>query len=58
MENGFALASGKILNPGKAFYLGLAAGAVQDVNAMMDADGIRYARNAMILTGMAVNING
>ena len=58
MKNGFALASGKIVNPGKAFYLGLAAAAVRDVNAIRDADGIRYARKAMIRTGMGLNING
>ena len=58
MKNRFALASGKILNPGKSFYLGLPAAAVRDVSAMRDADGIRYARKAMIRTGMALNING
>ena len=58
MRNGFALALEKISNPRKAFYLGWAAAAVRDVNAMRDADGMRYVRKAMIPSGMAVNING
>ena len=58
MKDGFAPASGKIPNPGKHFYLRLAAAAVSDVSAMRDKDGIRFARKAMIRTGLALNING
>ena len=58
MPNGFALASGKVPNPAKAFYLGLSAGVVRVIDAMGDADGVCYARNAMIRTGMELNVNG
>ena len=58
MRNGFVLASGKTTSPGKDFYLGFAAGAVRDVNAMRDEEGICYTRKSMIRTGMALNING
>ena len=40
--------SGKIKIPGKKFFLLLAKQAVQDVNNQRDADGITYARKAMI----------
>ena len=57
MRNGFALASGKIPNPGKYFYLRLAAAAVREINAMRDKDCLRFARKAVIRTGLALNIN-
>ena len=50
--------SGCLLNPGKGFFLGLAADAVRDVNRQRDADGLTDGRKAMILTGMALNTNG
>lgn len=53
IQNGFASASEKITKLGKSFYLGLAAAAVRDINAMRDSDGLRYARKAMIRTGTA-----
>lgn len=36
----------------------MAADTVKDVNAMRDSDGLTYARKAMILCGMALNVNG
>ena len=50
--------SGKIANPGKSFFLKLAADAVRDVNRQRDGDGLTYARKAMILRGLALNTNG
>lgn len=51
-------ASGKLRNPGKAFFLKLAAKAVREVNAQRDKNGVSYARKAMIRTGMSLNLNG
>lgn len=50
--------NGKLPNPGKAFFLRLAADSVRDVNKLRNTDGITYARKAMIICGMALNING
>lgn len=50
--------SGKMLNPGKSFYLALAAKCVGDLNAMRDSNGISYARKAMIRCGLSKNLNG
>lgn len=49
-------AAGKLPNPGKNFCLQFAA--VNDFNRQRDENGISYARNAMILCGMALNTNG
>ena len=50
--------SGKLKNPGKTFFLKLAADAVRDINAQQDKNGLSYARKAMIRTGMGLNLNG
>lgn len=50
--------SGKLKNPGKQFFLKLAADSVRDVNAQKDKEGLSYARKAMIRTGMSLNLNG
>lgn len=50
--------SGKIANPGKTYFLKLAAKCVRQVNQQRDEDGLTYARKAMIITGMALNTNG
>lgn len=50
--------SGKLPNPGKNFFLKMAAGTTRDVNAPRDADGISYGRKAMIRCGMSLNLNG
>lgn len=50
--------TGKLLNPGKSFFLKLAARVVREVNHQRDENGITYARKAMILTGMALSVNG
>lgn len=50
--------SGKLTNPGKHFFLQLAANAVEDVNRMVDSDNISYARKAMIRCGLALDLDG
>ena len=50
--------SGKIANPGKTYFLKLAARSIRQVNQQRDDDGLTYARRAMIITGMALNTNG
>ena len=50
--------SGKIVNPGKQYFLRLAVRCIQDINRERDREGLTYARKAMIRTGMALNING
>ena len=50
--------SGKMKNPGKRFFLKLAAKAVQKVYEMRDVDGISYARKAMIRYGLSPDVSG
>ena len=50
--------SGKLQNPGKQFFLRLAAAAVREVNSQRDKNGVQYARKEMIMTGMSLNVNG
>ncbi|MEM7298840.1 MAG: hypothetical protein AAF391_11305, partial [Bacteroidota bacterium] len=50
--------SGRLPNPGKRFFLKLAADSVREVNGMRDANGLSYARKAMIMTGMSLSVNG
>ena len=50
--------SGKLINPGKRFFLQLAADSVEDVNREVDCDHISYARKAMIRSGMSLAIDG
>lgn len=50
--------SGRLKNPGKAFFLRLAADAVREVNNQRDKNGVPYARKAMIMTGISLNLNG
>lgn len=50
--------SGKLTNPGKIFYLKLAASMIRDVGDEKDRDRVSYVRNAMIGSGMALNLNG
>ncbi|KAL3687832.1 hypothetical protein R1sor_014141 [Riccia sorocarpa] len=49
---------GKLLNPGKTFFLKLAASSVRKVNVMRDKQGVLYTRKAMIRCGLAKNVNG
>lgn len=57
-QNRWKDSAGKIANPGKTFFLRLAARCVRAVNLQRDADGLSYARKAMIITGLALNTNG
>lgn len=57
-QNKWKDSSGKLLNPGKRFFLQLAADSVRDVNRQSDADGLSFARKAMIMTGLSLNTNG
>ena len=50
--------SGRSANPRKTFFLRLASLDVQVVNKQRDGRGLTYARNAMIMTGMALKTNG
>jgi hypothetical protein len=46
--------SGKLTNPGKRFFLQLAADSVEDVNKEIDYNNMSYAMKAMIRCGMAL----
>ncbi|CAM6124006.1 unnamed protein product [Calypogeia fissa] len=50
--------SGMIRNPGKHFFLKIAADSMRTVNSFRDKNGISYARKAMIRCGLALNLNG
>ena len=50
--------SRKLSNPGKRFFLQLAADSVEDVNRELDCDNISYARKAMIRSGMSLALDG
>lgn len=49
---------GKIGNPGKSYYMGLAALCVPEVNHQHHEHSLSFSRKAMILTGYAKNKNG
>ena len=49
--------SGKLKNPGKRFFLELAAKLVRKVNEMRDAAGLSYARRAMIRCGLSLDVS-
>ena len=49
---------GKFTNPGKRFFLLLAADSVEDVNRELDFDNMSYTRKAMICLGMALALHG
>jgi hypothetical protein len=57
-DGNWADVSGSIRNPGKTFFLKLAAESVRRVNAMKDSNGIGYARKAMIRCGLSLDITG
>ena len=50
--------NGALPNPGKIYFLKLAADAVRDVNRIRDDEGLTYARKAMIRCGFAKQANG
>ena len=50
--------SGKVKNPGKTFFLNLAAMAVRNVNKIRDKNGEIYARKALSRCGLALDRNG
>jgi len=54
----YGIQSGVIQNPGKSYFLKLAAAVVRDVNAQRGENGLSYARKAMIFFGLARNTNG
>ena len=57
-KNKWKDSSGKLRNPGKTFFLQLAAKCVREVNLQRDENGLSFARKAMIITGLALNTNG
>jgi hypothetical protein len=54
----WASGSGALQDPGKTFFLHLAAMAVQHGNAMRDANGIGDARKAVIRGGLSLDVTG
>ncbi|KAE9040393.1 hypothetical protein PR001_g7088 [Phytophthora rubi] len=50
--------SGKLKNPGKIYFLTLAAKAVRRVNAQRDKNGLNYARKAKIRCGLSLDVDG
>ena len=50
--------SGKIQNPGKQYYMKLAAKCVEEVNLKKDRNGNSIVRKAMIRCGMSLNYSG
>lgn len=50
--------SGRLINPGKQFFLSMAADVVRTVGQQRDKDGILYTRKALVRCGMALNLNG
>eukprot|EP00474_Spongospora_subterranea_P008081 CRZ08539.1 hypothetical protein [Spongospora subterranea] len=50
--------SDKLKNPGKAYFLQLAADCVRAVNSMRDSNGLTYARQAMIQCGLSLDVTG
>ena len=50
--------SGKLKNPGKTYFLQLAADCVKQVNKMRDEHGQRYTRKAMVICGLSKDYDG
>ena len=50
--------SGKLADPGKSFFLKLAAEYVRAVNSMKDKNGVSYARKATIRCGLRLDLDG
>ena len=50
--------SGKLINPGKRFFLQLAVYSVEDVNREVDCNHLSYPRKAMIRSCMSLDIDG
>lgn len=50
--------SGKLLNPGKHYFLKLGAEAVHTARLRTDDNGLNYARKAMILCGLSLDTDG
>ena len=50
--------SGKLKNPGKKWFLKLAADSVEAVNRQTDRNGVNYARKAMIRCGLSRDVTG
>lgn len=50
--------SRKLYNPGKNYFLNLAARCIRVVHFPRDADGLTFARKSMEMTGMDLNKDG
>ncbi|OWZ11720.1 hypothetical protein PHMEG_00015218, partial [Phytophthora megakarya] len=50
--------SGKLKNPGKKFFLSLAADCVREVNSQRDKHGLNYERKAMVRYGLSLGLDG
>lgn len=50
--------SGRLLNPGKRYFLSIAADVVRAVALKRDKNGVLFTRKAMIRCGFALKLNG
>jgi len=50
--------SGKLNNPGKMYFLTLAANVARELNARTDHNGVNYATKCMIRTWLSLDLNG
>ena len=50
--------SGKLTNPGKRFFLQLAADVVREVNCRRDNEGMSLAHKAMVRCGLGLDASG
>lgn len=57
LQNKWTNSSGKLIDPGKGFFLRLGADSIKVVKNEKDEDGIQLARKAMICCGLAKNRN-
>jgi DDE superfamily endonuclease len=49
---------GKLINPGKRYFLQLAADCIKAVNNMKDKNGLSWSRKVMIRCGLSLGLNG
>lgn len=51
-------ASGKLTNPGKKYFLTLAANVIQGANEIVDEEGLNLAQKSMMRCGLSLDKNG
>lgn len=50
--------SGVLVDPGKEFFLKLAADSIRDLNSELDKNGMNDATTAMVQCGMLMGVDG